>query len=320
VSVPANDVDQDLVLRLYRTVTTIRAAELRIREHITEHGYGGFWHPGIGHEGLHAGAIAALEDRDNLFYAHRGLGYLVAKGMDLVEIFGDMLGRVCGSTGGKGAGIAHFADPGRRVMGQGGTLGSNFAMGAGAAASAQLLGEDRVTAVFFGDGAASRGTFHEAALQASSWKLPVVWVCENNGWAISARFSEQSPTPNVADRAVAYGMPGVVVDGLDALAVHAAMNEAVARARRGEGPSLIEGKTVRARGHYEGDQQRYREERVDQNQIPNDPLLALRSRLPREQADELDEQAQLCVDTSFQAALDSPLPDPSIIYEDVWAG
>src|SRR5436309_2740429 len=126
---------------------------------------------------------------------------------------------------------------------------------AGAATSVQLLGEDRVVAVFFGDGAAARGTFHEAALQAAVWKLPVVWICENNGWHLSAPFSAQSPTEDIADRAAAYGVPGVVVDGQDAVAVRAATLAAVERARAGEGPSLIEAKTLRIRGHYEGDPQ-----------------------------------------------------------------
>lgn len=298
---------------------TIRAAELRLRRHIEEVGFGGFWHPGIGQEGLQAGAVAALRPHDKLFYAHRGLGYAVAKGMALTELFGDLLGRVSGSTGGKGGGTVHFADPSVGVMGQGGTLGSNFVLGAGTAASAQILGQDDVTAVFFGDGASARGTFHEAALQASVWKLPVVWICENNGWAVSAPFAEQSPTPNVADRASAYGVPGVVVDGQDPLAVFAAVREAVERARRGEGPSLVEAKTLRIRGHYEGDRQKYRDDLTDTDEIPNDPVLKLRELLPAQQTEPLDEQARREVDEAFDQALAAPRPDPSIIFDDVWA-
>ena len=152
--------------------------------------------------------MSALRRDDYLFYAHRGLGYALAKGMSPVALFGDLFGRQVGSTGGKGGGTVHFIDPSIGVMGQGGTLGSGFVMGAGTAISSQLLGDDRVTAIFFGDGAASRGEWHEAALQASVWRLPIVWICENNGWALSAPFSEQSPTPNIADRASAYGVPG----------------------------------------------------------------------------------------------------------------
>jgi acetoin:2,6-dichlorophenolindophenol oxidoreductase subunit alpha len=312
--------EADLATELYRQVAVIRAAELRLRAHISEHGFGGFWHPGIGQEGLQAGAVAALRRDDVLFYAHRGLGYAYAKGMPLEALFGDLFGRTSGSTGGKGAGTVHFVDPDLGVMGQGGTVGSGFVLGAGAAASMQLLGSDRVVAVFFGDGAAARGTFHEAALQASVWKLPVVWICENNGWAVSAPITEQSPTADIADRAPAYGMPGVVVDGQDALAVHRATGEAVARARAGEGPTLIEAKTLRIRGHYEGDRQPYRTDLAAGGpEIPRDPLDLLREHVPAKTAQALDAQAQEEVERAFEATLAAPRPDPSIVTRDVWA-
>jgi acetoin:2,6-dichlorophenolindophenol oxidoreductase subunit alpha len=310
----------ELASRIYQTVAIIRATELRLQRHIAEHGFGGFWHPGLGQEGLQAGAVAALRVDDQLFYAHRGLGYALAKGMPLEALVGDLFGRVTGSTGGKGGGTVHFVDPDRGVLGQGGTLGSNFVLGAGAAISAQLQRSDRVVAVFFGDGAASRGTFHEAALQASVWKLPVVWICENNGWALSAPIAEQSPTANIADRAAAYGMPGVVVDGQDALAVHEVTATAVARARAGDGPTLIEAKTLRVRGHYEGDRQPYRTD-LDPTgpEIPRDPVLLLREIVPAELADRLDAEARALVDEVFEATLAADRADPSIVLDGVWA-
>lgn len=311
--------EPDLAAALYAMVALTRATELRLQQHIAEHGFGGFWHPGIGQEGLQAGAVAALRPDDRLFYAHRGLGYALAKGMELGALLGDLFGRVSGSTGGKGGGTVHFVDPQRGVMGQGGTLGSNFVLGAGSAISTQLLGSDEVTAVFFGDGAAARGTFHEAAIQASVWKLPLVWVCENNGWALSAPISEQSPTPNIADRAAAYGVPGVVVDGQDALAVYRVVAEAVARARAGRGPTLIEARTLRIRGHYEGDRQQYRTDGADGVAIPRDPVLLLREHISAELADELDRRARTQVEDAFTAALAAARPDPSIVLEDVWA-
>lgn len=315
-------VDVELATSIYETVAVIRATELRLQSHIAEHGFGGFWHPGLGQEGLQAGAVAALRRDDQLFYAHRGLGYAYAKGMPLSALLGDLFARVTGSTGGKGGGTVHFVDPSVGVLGQGGTLGSGFVLGAGAAVSAQLQGSDRVVAVFFGDGAAARGTFHEAALQAAVWKLPVIWICENNGWALSAPISEQSPTQDIAARAAAYGVPGVVVDGQDALAVHAAVAEAVGRARRGEGPTLVEAKTLRIRGHYEGDSQPYRTD-LDGgeggNHIPRDPVLLLREVVPADVADALDEQAQAHVDAVFAATLEAPRADPSIILDGVWA-
>ena len=307
------------VVDLYRTVVTIRFAELRIREHVEAEGFGGFWHPGIGQEGVQAGAVAAMHPDDYLYYAHRGLGYAIAKGMELPALFGDLLGRANGSTRGKGGGTVHFADAARGVLGQGGTLGSNFVLGAGTATASQLLGDGRVTVVFFGDGAAGRGTWHEAALQASVWKLPVVWVCENNGWALSARFEDQSPTPNIADRAPAYGMPGVIVDGQDPLAVREATAEAIERARQGEGPTLIEAKTLRIRGHYEGDRQPYREDQVQGDEIPNDPVHRLGAHLSDEVRREIDIEARQKVEDAFAEALAAPRPDDSIIFEDVWA-
>jgi TPP-dependent pyruvate/acetoin dehydrogenase alpha subunit len=306
------------VLEIYRLVSLARAAELRIRRHIDTNGFGGFWHPGIGQEGLQVGAVSALRRDDLIFYAHRGLAYALAKGMSPVALFGDLFGRQVGSTGGKGGGTVHFVDPSVGVMGQGGTLGSGFVMGAGTAISSQLLGIDRVTAIFFGDGAAARGEWHEAALQASVWHLPVIWICENNGWALSAPFSEQSPTPNIADRASAYGVPGVIVDGQDALAMYEAVTQAVARARAGQGPTLIEAKTLRIRGHYEGDPQPYRDDLDEGDEIPRDPVQILRERLPAGVADQIDEACRAEIEEAFDAALSSPRPSPDIILKDVW--
>ena len=319
LQLPDQRTRQQHLVEIYRKVVTVRFAELRIRDHVESEGFGGFWHPGIGQEGLQVGAIEAMRSSDYLYYAHRGLGYAYAKGMDLTALFGDLLGRVIGSTRGKGGGTVHFASAEHGVLGQGGTLGSNFVLGAGTALGSQLLGDDRVTVVFFGDGAAARGTWHEAAIQASVWNLPVVWVCENNGWALSARFEDQSPTPNIADRASAYGMPGVIVDGQDAMAVMDVTAEAVARARRGEGPTLIEAKTLRIRGHYEGDRQPYREDQVQGNEVPNDPVLRLGEHIPDEERHAIDTDARRTVEEAFDAALAAPRPDNSVIYQDVWA-
>lgn len=312
--------NDEVALELYRQVTRIRALELLLHRQITEHGFGGFWHPGLGQEGVQAGAVAALREDDYLFYAHRGLGYALAKGMSPVTLLADLFGRVGGSVGGKGGGTVHFVDPERGVLGQGGTVGSSFVLGAGAGISAQMLGTDKVVAIFFGDGAAARGTFHEAALTAAVWKLPLVWVCENNGWAISVPIAEQSPTADIADRAAAYGVPGVVVDGQDALAVREATAEAVSRARAGEGPTLIEAKTVRVRGHFEGDKQAYREDLGDADglEVPRDPLAILRERVDAAVADRLDEEAREEAEAALAEVLAMPPPDPGVVTEGVW--
>jgi len=305
-------------LELYRQLARIRALELLLNRHISEHGFGGFWHPGLGQEAVQAGAVAALRTDDYLFYAHRGLGCALAKGMPPVTLLADLFGRRGGSVGGKGGGTVHFVDPDIGVLGQGGTVGSSFVLGAGAGISAQMLGTDRVVAIFFGDGAAARGTFHEAALTAAVWKLPLVWVCENNGWAISVPIAEQSPTEDIADRAAAYGVPGVVVDGQDAIAVRDATAEAVVRARAGEGPTLIEAKTLRIRGHYEGDKQAYREDLTDGLEVPRDPLKILRERVPAEEADRLDEEARAEAESALEEVLAMPEPDEEVVTEGVW--
>ncbi|MDX6603859.1 MAG: acetoin:2,6-dichlorophenolindophenol oxidoreductase subunit alpha, partial [Solirubrobacterales bacterium] len=253
-----------------------------------------------------------------LFYAHRGLGYALAKGMSAATLLADLFGKTGGSVGGKGGGTVHFVDPERGVLGQGGTVGSSFVLGAGVGISAQMLGTDRVVAIFFGDGSSARGTFHEAALTASVWKLPLVWICENNGWAISVPIGEQSPTENIADRAAAYGDPGVNVDGQDTLAVREATVEAVARARAGEGPTLIEAKTLRVRGHYEGDKQSYREDLIDGLDVPNDPLKILRERIPAEEADRLDEEAKAEAEAALEEVLAMPAGGEDVVTQGVW--
>lgn len=306
------------MLDLYREVARIRALELLLHRQITEHGFGGFWHPGLGQEGVQAGAVSALRSDDYLFYAHRGLGYALAKGMSPVTLLADLFGRSGGSVGGKGGGTVHFVDPELGVLGQGGTVGSSFVLGAGAGISAQMLGTDRVVAIFFGDGAAARGTWHEAALTASVWKLPLVWICENNGWAISVPIAEQSPTEDIADRAAAYGVPGVVVDGQDALAMREATAEAVARARAGEGPTLIEAKTLRVRGHFEGDKQAYRDDVVDDLEVPRDPLKILREQLDAEAADRLDEEARAEAEAALEEVLAMPAGGEEVVTEGVW--
>jgi pyruvate dehydrogenase E1 component alpha subunit len=238
--------------------------------------------------------------------------------MSPVTLLADLFGRTGGSVGGKGGGTVHFVDPEIGVLGQGGTVGSSFVLGAGAGISAQMLGTDRVVAIFFGDGAAARGTFHEAALTAAVWKLPLVWICENNGWAISVPIAEQSPTENIADRAVAYGVPGVIVDGQDAIAVHDATAEAVARARAGEGPTLIEAKTLRVRGHFEGDKQAYREDLADGLDVPRDPLKILRERISAEEADRLEEEARSEAEAALEEVLAMPGPSEDVVTQGVW--
>jgi acetoin:2,6-dichlorophenolindophenol oxidoreductase subunit alpha len=285
----------------------------------------GFFHAGRGQEAVPVGACAALRPDDYIMYAHRGVGYMIAKGVPIQKLYSDFLCNIDGTTRGLGAGIVHIAWPELGVLGQSGTLGGCFPIAAGAALSAKLRHTDQVCVNFFGDGTSNRGTFHESANAAAALRLPVVWLCENNGFAVSVRSSYSSATENIADRALGYGIPGIVVDGMDVVAVYEAVSEAVARARRGEGPSLIEAKTYRFRGHFEGDPEPYRtREEVEQwkkrDPIPNLARRLLTSGLATE--DELAAiraKVQQEVDEAAKAALACEMPSPDRLFQYVYA-
>lgn len=282
-------------------------------------------HSGRGQEAIGIGACAALRDDDMLFYSHRGVTQLLAKGMPLEPLIGDFVGRIGGATRGLGAGVVHAVDPKLGLMGSSGTLGGGFVMSAGAALGARQLGDDRVSVHIFGEGSANRGTFHEAANAAALWKLPMIWLCENNGYAVSVPHRAATPIEDIADRAAAYGMPSVIVDGQDVEAVYGAMVEAVARARRGEGPSLIEAKTVRMRGHYEGDPQTYRSKEELAEVRTKDPLILLEARLlasgvSKDKLDAIREEERAALEIAVEAALATPKPGRERMFEGVLIG
>jgi acetoin:2,6-dichlorophenolindophenol oxidoreductase subunit alpha len=220
-----------------------------------------------------------LRPDDYLLYDHRGCAHMIAKGMSLVELFGDFLGNDKGSTRGLGAGIVHIADPDHGVLGQSGTLGGGHVLAAGVGLSNKLRKSDQVVVNFFGDGAANRGTFHEAANAAGAWRLPVVFIVQNNGWAISTPQHAVTGVDSFAVRAAGYGFEGVSIDGTDPWLVHATVTEAVERARSGGGPTLIEGTVPRQRGHFEGDPMTYRSPEELAAAKAADPVLATRARL-----------------------------------------
>ena len=312
---------KEQMLGFYEQLNRVMLWEQRLLRMMEEGKVSGFYHAGRGQEAVPVGACAALRPDDYIMYAHRGCGYMVAKGVPLSKLYGDFLANVEGTTRGLGAGIVHIAWPELGVLGQSGTLGGCFPIAAGAGLSIKYRGTDQVVVCFFGDGTSNRGTFHEAANVAALWKLPVVWLCENNLYAVSVRVNNSTSVADIADRAAAYGMPGVVVDGMDVLAVHEVVAEAVARARRGEGPSLIEAKTYRFRGHFEGDPQPYRSQEEVEEWKKRDPILLLSARLLAEgMASEEDLAAvrtkvQAEVEEAAEVALRAPMPSPSRLYE-----
>lgn len=304
---------------MYYRMALARNIDIVMARHTREQRFDGWWHPGEGQEAAPIGATAALRKDDYLFYQGRGSAWAIGKGMAPGAILGDLLGKVTGSTGGKGAGVPHWSDPELGIMGEGATLGSVFHVAAGAALAARLRGSGQVAIANFGDGTAARGTFHETMVQAAAWKLPLIYFCENNGLIVSMRLSEVSPTENIADYAAGYGIPGVIVDGQDADAVHRVTAEAVARARAGDGPTLIEAKVVRRRGHWEGDPQQYRKDDDADIAGYRDPLEVLAARLDAAQRADLDARAAREVQQAYESALAAPVADADIIWKDIYA-
>jgi pyruvate dehydrogenase E1 component alpha subunit len=237
----------------------------------------------------------------------------------------ELFGRATGICGGKG-GSMHIADPSLGILGANGIVGAGIPIAAGAALAADMRGLDRVAVSFFGDGATDIGVFHEALNLASLWRVPAVFVCENNGYAdFMARASHQ-PIERIADRAAAYAMPGVRVDGNDVEAVRDAAADAVARARSGGGPSLIEAETYRIRGHYEGDPQPYRTAEEVDAWRGRDPLAIAAARLRERDAlgdgreEQIRDEARRLVEDALAFAESEPLPEPEEALEDVYAG
>ncbi|WBB52475.1 thiamine pyrophosphate-dependent dehydrogenase E1 component subunit alpha [Verrucosispora sp. WMMD573] len=318
-------VTRDVRRRLYREILRVALWEGRLLRFIEEGRTSGFYHAGRGQEATAVGATAVLRQDDYLLYDHRGMGHAITKGVPIDRLFGDFLGTTQGTTGGLGAGIVHIAWPEVGVLGQSGTLGGSFPIAAGAGLSIRHRNTDQVVLCFFGDGAANRGTFHEAANAAALWKLPVIWLCENNGYAVSVPAAEALSVPQVADRAAAYGMPGEVVDGMDPDAVYTAVAAAVDRARAGAGPTLIEAMTYRFRGHYEGDPTNYRTAEELAAWQARDPLTTYPERMLQagdatgEWLQATHDEVAAEIEEAATVALRGEKPGPSRILQHVYA-
>jgi TPP-dependent pyruvate/acetoin dehydrogenase alpha subunit len=303
--------DDEKLRTMLTRMAQARAIDRVITEYSKENRFDGYWHPGEGHEAAPIGATAALRDDDYVSYHFRGSAWALGKGLPLEPVVGDIFGRVTGSTGGKGAGSPKWADPAIGLLGEGGTLGSAFVIAGGAALAIDIKGTDQVAVAAFGDATSARGTFHETLLQASVWNLPLIYFCENNHWQVATPFETWSPTETIAERGSAYGVPGVEVDGQDAVAVFEAMSEAVDRARNGGGPTIVEAHVTRARGHYEGDLHR-----ADMATY-RDPIDVLSAHV--KDADSVIEEANESVQRAYRDALEAPVADMDIIYKDVFA-
>jgi acetoin:2,6-dichlorophenolindophenol oxidoreductase subunit alpha len=310
------DTARETALSLYRTMATIRSFEERVAREFRTGEVPGFVHMYIGEEGVAAGVCANLRDDDFITSTHRGHGHAIAKGCDLNAMMAEIYGRETGLCKGRG-GSMHVADFSRGMIGANAIVGGGIALATGAALSAQVRGSGQVAVAFFGDGAANQGILHESLNLAAIWSLPAVYVCENNGFAESTPAAYSTSVDDIAVRGAAYGIPGVVVDSRDVLAVYEVAREAVERARRGDGPTLVEAKTSRIRGHFEGDPELYRDDEERREAADRDPLPRLRERLLGDglatEADLEAMQADIlgAVEAAIEYAKGSPWPDPA---------
>ncbi|HEY2664213.1 MAG TPA: thiamine pyrophosphate-dependent dehydrogenase E1 component subunit alpha [Candidatus Binataceae bacterium] len=315
--------DTKVRLEIYRKMVLSRRLEERIAELIKSGQAGGFMHPGVGQEALQVAAIEALRPEDYLMYAHRGVAYWVARGVSLGKILCDLAGKEGGTNRGRG-GVMHVVAPELGILGESGTLGGCFPIATGAGLSIKVKNEDRVVLCFFGDGTSNRGTFHESLNLCAVRKLPVVFLCENNGWAVSVPTETSTANPDIADRAKGYNIPGVIVDGNEVEQVYEAVSQARARARRGEGPTLIEGKTYRLWGHWIGDPDNYRAREEVEKHWRRDPIVVFERKLLSDgliddaKRDQISAQAKAEIDRAVSYMQSQPFPNPESALEGVY--
>lgn len=308
---------------LYRTMVTIRGFEERVNQLMNQGQIPGFVHLSIGQEAIAAGACAVLTDADTITSTHRGHGHCIAKGGTVDRMMAEMFGKPEGYCRGR-SGSMHIADPDVGILGANAIVGGGIPMTVGSALSAQIEGAGRVAVVFFGEGAVANGVFHEALNITALWKLPLIFICENNQYVELSHVSEHLSAKNVAAFGDAYGVPSHTGDGNDVLHVKDTVAEAVDRARRGDGPTLLEFNTYRWHGHFVGDPQNYRSQDEVEAWKQRDPIARFAAVL--QQRHQLDDRAleairrdvdeQLDSAVTWAAALDAPATD--IITEDVY--
>ncbi len=309
---------------MFSTMTKIRLFESELQKFFAAGKIPGFVHLYLGEEAVATGACAALKQTDMITSTHRGHGHCLAKGGDLKLMMAEIYGRSTGYCKGKG-GSMHIADFNIGILGANGIVGGGGPLAVGAAFSCQYKDTKGVCACFFGDGASNQGTTQESLNMASAWKLPGIFINENNGYGLSCPQSKSMAITDIADRAAGYDMPGVVIDGNDVLAVYEAVTMAVERARKGQGPSLIECKTYRWRGHFEGDACVYRSEKELEEWKAKDPIPRFAKKLvetgtaTQAELDAITVSVAAEIEAAVKFAEDSPFPKPEDLLEDVYA-
>jgi len=312
------------IRELYRTMLLIRRFEERVNELYMEGRIPSTLHLYIGQEAVATGVCAALRQDDYLLSTHRPHGHALAKGMAPRALLAELYGKATGCCKAKG-GSMHIGDMKVNMFPAIAIIGANVPIAAGAALAARMQGLDRVAACFFGDGGANEGAWHEGLNIAAIWRLPVIYVCENNLYAASTPFAKAFAIENVADRAVAYGIPGVVVDGNDVLAVYEVAAAAVARARQGDGPTLIECKTYRLCGHSRSDPRTYRTREEEDVWREREPIGRFQRQLlaqgfaSDEQLQGISREVEATIVDAISYAESGPLPEAAELYTDVFA-
>ena len=318
------ELSKEKLLGFYETMLTIRAFESKAVELFADNQLPGFVHLYLGEEAVATGVCGSLTDKDFITSTHRGHGHLIAKGGKVELMMAELFGKATGYCKGKG-GSMHIADVELGILGANGIVGAGQPIAAGAAFACQYKKTDAVAVCFFGDGASNRGTFHEALNMASIWKLPLVFICENNMYGISNCQRDHMRVTDVSDRAAAYGIPGMTVDGNDVVAVYEAASEAIERARRGDGPSLVECKTWRWRGHFEGDPGAYKDPAEQAGWLKKDPIPRFEEKLlelkvaTAAELEAIKNKVQAQIDAAIRFSQDSPDPSPAEALTDVYA-
>lgn len=315
--------EKGLMVESYRKMVLIRKFEMCASKLFAQNKLPGFLHLYVGEEAVATGVCSALEVTDYITSTHRGHGHLIAKGGDVKKMMAELFAKETGYCKGKG-GSMHISDRDKGILGANGIVGAGIPIATGAAFASKYKGDGRVAVSFFGDGAANRGTFHEALNMAAAFKLPAVFVCENNLFAISVCARYHMAISDISDRAASYGMPGYSIDGNDVELVYETTKAAVERARRGEGPTLIECKTWRHRGHYEGDPDDYRTAEEKAEWMQKDPIERLAKRLIEEgictqaELDAIASDADKLLAAAIDEAEAAPVPSVSALMADIY--
>ena len=316
----SNEQMKDMYVKMRR----IRDFESTAAKLFAEGKIPGFVHLYLGEEAIAPAVCECLRDDDFITSTHRGHGHIIAKGGDLNLMMAELFGRETGYCKGKG-GSMHIADRDKGILGANGIVGAGHCIACGAGLSAKLRGTDQVCVCFFGDGSTNQGTFHESLNMASIWKLPIIFVCENNHYGISMSQDRHQAIKDVADRGAAYNIPGIAVDGNDPLAVYEAASEAVARARAGKGPTLLECKTYRQHGHFEGDPAIYKPKEEQAAWMEKDPMpryakfLVDNGVCTEEEVKAMDDQVAKEIEDSIAFADAQPIPSLESAVVDVYS-